>query len=86
MPQIRKLLVAAFIGLTVPACAEQMQVPGSAVILDLPVGFTAAHGGLEHERLQALVRVDTNNAITVNHIERILASARVVAPPAPVKP
>jgi allantoicase len=153
MPRVRTVLAAAFIGLCLPACAEQMQVPGSPIVLDLPSGFTAAHGGLESARLRALVRVFTDqdfasweqflrisaraykqgklsrsdqhlyyfylwpntrlaefnfvfnqagvtanvrfevdtesitkNSITVDDIERILASARVVPLAAPAKP
>jgi len=47
-------------GFAAPACAEQIQVADSPVVLDLPDGFTAARGGLENKRLNAQVRIFTD--------------------------
>jgi hypothetical protein len=62
MPQFRTVLAAAFVGIAVPACAEQVQVAGSPIVLDLPNGFTAARGGLENKRLNAQVRIVTDQS------------------------
>jgi len=60
VPQIRTFLAAVFMGFAAPACAEQIQVADSPVVLDLPDGFTAARGGLENKRLNAQVRIFTD--------------------------
>jgi hypothetical protein len=52
-------------GFAAPACAEQIQVADSPVVLDLPNGFTAARGGLENKSLNAQVRIFASSAESV---------------------